>query len=168
VAARRRSKGLSANRRGGRPTKSAASKVARLKAEWLEAFRERGWNGACRLVGISTATPSNWRRSDARFAAACEAAKDGIADLIERRLDDIALGLADADTVTKGAVTAAVFRLKALRPQVYRDRVSAELSGPGGGPIPHAGIGPGDAERARELIAQWATGGGTAAAGRPA
>jgi hypothetical protein len=54
----------------------------------------------------------------------------------------------------RAAMTLLIFRLKALRPHLYRDRVSLEHTGAGGGAIKvEQG---GDAGRGAQLLEEWA------------
>jgi hypothetical protein len=79
--------------------------------------------------------PYKARKSDARFAAAWDAAIETSIELLEASLRKRALG---EDT------TAAIFLLKAHRPDVYRERSSVDMTSGGkafkvvGIPIPEA------------------------------
>ena len=98
---------------------------------------------------MSLSTPSHWKRIDKDFAERFEAAQPAIADRLERVLDEIAEG--KQEVFNSAPVTAAIFRLKGLRPLVYRENVRTEVSGPNGGPIEVKG----DATRALDLAASW-------------
>lgn len=53
-----------------------------------------------------------------------EVAREAIVDMLESRLDDLAMGRCDAEDVDRTSVTAAIFRLKGLKPATYRERVA--------------------------------------------
>lgn len=86
---------------------------------------------ACRFAGIVRQTYYNWREADPGFARLADDAIEDGTDGIE----DNALNQAK-----HGAQTLMVLILKARRPEKYRDRFDARVSGPGGGPIPISGI----------------------------
>jgi hypothetical protein len=121
-----------ASRKPGRPTKEQAEVIEGLKEKWLEAYRQDGWTAACHLVGVSFSTPSWWKHHDVHFREAFEEAQPAVADRMERLAEECIQGTREMD---RAAMTLLIFRLKALRPHLYRDRVSLEHTGAGGGAI---------------------------------
>jgi len=107
-------------------------RTAENRERVLAHFREYGnVRKAARDCGIGHDTLYAWRKDDQAFAAEwddCIAlGRENTADKLEEILDARAeAGLSD---------TAAIFRLKALRPRMYRENISQEHSGPNGGPI---------------------------------
>lgn len=81
---------------------------------------------ACKATKIGRRTYYNWRDADEIFATRADDAIEDGTDVIE----DNALTQAK-----RGAQTLMVLILKARRPEKYRERVDAQISGPGGGPI---------------------------------
>ena len=122
---------------------------AKLKQDWLTAYVDVGWRKACAQVGVSMALPTYWRLHDEQFATDFAICKAYQADKLEAVLDLTAAGEQD---LTSPQAQLLKFRLQALRPDEYRDRVSVEQSGPGGGPIK---IEAGDAGRGMELLDRW-------------
>lgn len=105
---------------------------------------------ACRAVSIARSTAYDARNAHEDFAAAWDAAIEEAADLLElearRRAHDgieepvfgsggTGVGTVEVGTIRKYSDTLLIFLLKGARPEKFRDRVSAEHSGPGGGPI---------------------------------
>lgn len=99
---------------------------------------------ACKRSTLPLRTAYNRRDSDAKFAAAWDAALDRavvqLEDEARRRAHDGTLKPVFYQGERCGQVreysdTLLIFLLKAARPERYRERVSAELSGPGGGPL---------------------------------
>lgn len=139
-----------ARRKAGRPRKEQAHEIAACKERWLQEFRAHGWRGACEIVGISTHTPSSWRSSDPAFKAKHDALNPTIADGLERMIEEVLSGQRQMDKVQ---MTLLIFRLKALRPALYRERWSVEHSGPDGQPIKVETNG--DQQRGMDLLQQW-------------
>jgi hypothetical protein len=143
---------------GRRPTiqesKRAAAKqrredTKRLKQQWLTAYVEIGWRAACAKVGCALSLPTYWRTHDKTFASDYAGCKAYQADRLEAVLDEAAAGERD---ISSPQMQALKFRLQGLEPGTYRDRVSIEQSGPGGGPIQ---IETGDAGRGMDLLERW-------------
>lgn len=122
---------------------------AQLKQDWLTAYVSVGWRRACADVGVSMALPTYWRLHDEQFASDYATCKAYQADKLEAVLDATASGEND---LTSPQAQLLKFRLQALRPDEYRDRVSVEQSGPGGGPIK---IESGESCRGMELLDRW-------------
>jgi hypothetical protein len=136
-------------RRGpGRPPKSAAADIAAAKEAFLAAVVEHGWDGACAIAGISTSTPSKWR-SDPEFHARLEALDRDIGDRLERIAEQAISGARQMD---RSAMTLLIFRLKALKPHKYRERVSLEHTGANGGAIK---IESGESTQGSRFLAEW-------------
>ena len=99
---------------------------------------------ACEAVAISRVTAYEWRKNDPAFAEAWDEAKaiglDALEDEATRRAFEgvdkpiVHLGVI-TDTVKEYSDTLAIFLLKGGKPEKYRERVSQELTGRGGGPI---------------------------------
>lgn len=97
------------------------------KEAFLRGLRDRGAVAhACEVAGICRATAYNWRKDDEEFAAAWDKAVEESIELLEASVYERAR---QKDTL------AAIFLLKAARPEKYRDRYEHQLTGPGGGPI---------------------------------
>jgi hypothetical protein len=79
---------------------------------------------ACMEAKISRKSAYKWREKDAQFKADWDDAREQGIDVLEANLFNRGV---------KTDTTAAIFLLKNLRPDVYRDRY--EHSGPGGGPM---------------------------------
>lgn len=99
---------------------------------------------ACEAAGLGRMTVYDWRKADPDFATAWDEAKRLGADVLEdeavRRahdgVDEPIFYKGDCiDTVRKYSDTLLIFLLKGAKPDVYKDRVQSEVSGPGGGPI---------------------------------
>ena len=94
---------------------------------FLEALREGlSVNAACEAAGIGRRTAYEWRAADEQFRADWETAVEEGTDSLE----DIAIQRAkdSSDTLM-------IFLLKARRPEKYKDRLSQEVTGKGGGPV---------------------------------
>lgn len=155
VATKKRTK-RAAKRKPGRPPDSERAEIEALKTRWLDLYPQVGWTRACENLKIAVSLPSYWRYHDEEFAKRYLEVQPAIAEMLERTLDDLATGA--RVQLNPGAVTAAIFRLKGLRPTVYRDNVRTEVSGPNGSPVQVETIG--SAERADQLMAAWKAGNG--------
>lgn len=118
-------------------------------AAWLEVYAVAGWREACAETGCADGDILRWRRLHPEFKEAMEARNDAVALALEEIADGIARGEVQATTPQ---VQMLQFRLKGLRPEVYRERTSVDLSARAAGPS-----GDGDAARARLLLAEWTT-----------
>ena len=149
MASRKKAKqGKGAKRPPGRPSRyneefaGQARKLCRLGATDKE---------LADFFGVDVATVNRWKHQHAEF---CDALKDGKAAAaaeVADRLYQRALGFSHADTkilqhdgvpVIVPTVkhyppdtVACIFWLKNRRPDLWRDRVGLEHSGPNGGPI---------------------------------
>lgn len=128
---------------------------ARQQAAFLDAIGPKGWYPALEAAGVDDEQIYRWLRRDPEFKAAYEDAKATTAVRLERIVDQIAAGEIDA---APAQVTLLQFRLKALRPEVYRDRASVQIDST----VTVAANG--DGSRARMLLAEWTGGGGGGAA----
>ena len=126
---------------------TADGKAMRIAAQrvWLDAFPSRGWRAACEAAGVDSDAPIRWARTDPQFAAAREAASAETADRLTVIADEIATGEREA-TPTQASMLQ--FRLRALRPDLYRERASVTLAAAASGESGSAG-------RARLLLAEW-------------
>jgi len=122
---------------------------ARLKQDWLSEYAEQGWRGACAAVGCAMSLPTYWRLHDEEFASQLQRSQAYYGDRLAAKLEAVAIG--DED-LTSTQASLMRFRMQALRPEEYRERVSVEQSGPGGGPIK---VESGDAGRGMELLERW-------------
>jgi hypothetical protein len=96
------------------------------RAHFLQALARRASvREACDAADVSRQTVYRWRREDEGFAAAWAEAIDSAVE----RLEEVVYSRA-----TEKSDLLAMFWLKAHK-RMYRDDVSVELSGPGGGPI---------------------------------
>lgn len=116
-------------------------------AKWLDVYAVAGWREACAETGCADGDILRWRRLHPEFREAMEARNDAVALALEEIADGIARGEVQATTPQ---VQMLQFRLKGLRPEVYRERTSVDLSARAAGPS-----GDGDAARARMLLAEW-------------
>ena len=104
--------------RSGAPTDATANRRARF----LAALAETGTvTHAAKAIGVARTTPYVWRDADPAFAAEWESATEEVADEIESGVLTLALRCGDKD-VPKPAVQAAIFLLKGMRPEKYRER----------------------------------------------
>ena len=125
------------------------AKAKALKADWLMAFMEFGHRRACEIVQISTGLPAYWRKNDPEFARDHDEVSCFTAERLESLVDAAIEGYAEMTPVQAQLVK---WRLAALRPATYRERLSVEQSGPGGGPIE---VNTGNAGRGMDLLDRW-------------
>jgi len=130
---------------------SAREKRERQMAQWVENVGALGWRRCCDLVGIGEAQAHRWMRMYPEFAAAHRDAMQETAARLECVADSIAMGETDATTTQVAMIQ---FRLKALRPDVYRERSSVQVD-----QRTTLAMDGGDASRARLLLAEWTQGG---------
>lgn len=112
-------------------TKSTPEKKVRANAQqvFIESLMKgETVTGAAKAAKIDRKTAYNWRESDETFAAAWDDALEAGTERLEQEATRRALESSD---------TLLIFLLKARRPKVYRDRVSAELTGAGGKDLNH-------------------------------
>lgn len=81
---------------------------------------------ACRIAGIAKSTAYKHRDENADFAAAWD-------DAVEAGIQALELDL--RRRARESSDTAAIFLLKAHRPDVYRENKRTELTGANGGPV---------------------------------
>lgn len=113
---------------------------------WLDAVGTMGWRRACEAASVTEQQIVRWLRLYPEFRAAHETISREIADRLERVLDEIAAGEREA---TPTQVTALQFRLRGLRPDLYRDRASVQID------ATTRAAGDGDGGRARSMLAEW-------------
>jgi hypothetical protein len=77
---------------------------------------------ACTVAGVHHSTYYEWQHSDPAFATEVTEAREHYIEWLEQRLDDM------ATDEKKPNVVAMIFRLKALRPEVYRERHEVNLT----------------------------------------
>jgi hypothetical protein len=122
-----------------------------VKAQWLAAWVESGYRGACAAVGVEVWVPAQWTQRDPAFRSARAAAEGIAADLAEDRLRALADG---TDAASAAQVNALTLRLRGLRPERYGNAVQrVEVTGAGGGALR---IEDGNASRAVELLTRFA------------
>ena len=106
-------------RRPGQHLSEAESDSA--KATFLKTFAQRGnVSTSCKRAKISRETAYQWRKDDAKFHAAWEAAEQDAADSLEDHAWDMA---------KSGDTTMTIFLLKGLRPEKYRERTVQQHEG---------------------------------------
>jgi AcrR family transcriptional regulator len=115
------------------------------QAEFLSLLREgRTVEGAARNVGIHRSTLYRLRDRDEDFKRAWdeawEAGIEALEDELRRRGFEgvekpVFHGGVVVGSVREFDTTAAIFILKARKPEVYRDNARIEHTGPGGGPV---------------------------------
>lgn len=113
---------------------------------FLERLREGATEGkACAVIGVSRQWVYKQRREHPEFNQACiEAIEDGV-DLLEEEARRRAVqGVATPVFNSKGELVdhkieysdaLLTLLIKGRRPQVFRDRMSTEVTGPGGMPL---------------------------------
>lgn len=125
----------------GIPEKFTAEK----RAKFLAYLAKYGFVAkAARAAGITRETARKTRKADEAFAKAWDQAKaEYIEDLeaeADRRayrgtLKPVFYQGTKCGVIREFSDTLLIFRLKALKPEVYADRSKHELAGPDGGPI---------------------------------
>ena len=127
--------------------KPLAVKREAQQAAWIEAVGPHGWRRACEIAGVGPEQVHRWLRMDPAFAERHAATMVETATRLETIVDAIATGEIDA---TPAQVTLLQFRLKGLRPEVYRDRASVQVD-----QRTTLAAAEGDGGRARLLLAEW-------------
>ena len=122
--------------------------IEAVKATYLAVFVEHGHRIACERAMISGSLPTYWRKHDPDFARQYSETSSYTAERLEALVDDAIEGRSEMTNVQAQLVK---WRLAALKPNQYRERVSVEQSGPGGGPIKIDG----DAGRGMSLLDRW-------------
>jgi hypothetical protein len=133
------------------PADKRAQRLQR-QAVWLEVVGARGWVKACAAAGVDEPTAYRWLRLYPEFAEAYRMTREETALRLERVLDGIATGDEEG---TPTQMSALQFRLRGLRPEVYRERSSVSVDST----VRVAATG--DGSRARVLLAEWTNGGQT-------
>jgi hypothetical protein len=98
---------------------------------------------ACRASGLARTTAYEWRAADPTFMAEWLEAEAEAVDKLEREAWRRGAEGYDETIVSGGKITVSTkysdrmleILLKGHRPDKYRERVSNEISGPGGGPV---------------------------------
>jgi hypothetical protein len=91
------------------------------KPDWLDAYKAHGTvTAACKVIGIGSSTAYDARARDRDFAKAWDEAEGETTKLLEETMYERALN---------GDTTAAIFILKARRPNKYRERVDVKHDG---------------------------------------
>ena len=116
------------------------------QAEWLDAVGVYGWRKACELAHVDPAQVMRWLRMYPEFAQAHAQTMGDTAQRLEVILDAIAAGEIES---TPSQMQALQFRLRGLRPEVYRDRSSVTVDATTRTVID------GDGGRARLMLADW-------------
>jgi hypothetical protein len=115
------------------------------KAAFLKALAQGlSVTRATEVAAVGRATVYEWRQADAVFAQAWEDGLEASADLLEDEARRRAVEGVEENVYYSGKPVGVVRKysdsllsmlLKGRRPSIYRDRLSAEVSGPDGGPI---------------------------------
>ncbi len=115
------------------------------KAVFLEAYAEIGTiTHAAMRAQVDRTTIYRWRDSDPVFAAALDEADLMAAERLEQEARRRAVDGVEKPVWHKGQMvgsvreysdTLLIFLLKGALPDKYRERVSSEISGQGGGPL---------------------------------
>jgi len=133
----------------GRPALDEGPEIESRKLAFLAALPSLGVTAAAREAGVAEFTPCKWYANDAKFRAAW----DALEPLTARRLEAIADAVVNGEReLNSSAAQILMFRLKGLRPSVYRERSSVEHTGANGGPI---AIENGEASRGAMMLAEW-------------
>lgn len=122
---------------------AAAAERQQAQAAFLEAFVEKHTvYHAAQASKVGRRTHYDWLTNDPAYAVAFDDAKEAVIDILtneaDRRgaegvLEPVYYQGEKVDSVRKYSDVLLIFRLKALAPDLYRERF--EHSGPGGGPI---------------------------------
>lgn len=122
-----------ARKNGHAPTRESQAVTREVKkALFLQALQQNGGHVAlaCKTAKTTRPTVGDWRDDDPEFAAMWEAIQDVNVELLETEVDKRALGYTqqtlDGDgniirSVSQVSDNLLMFRLKALRPEKYRD-----------------------------------------------
>lgn len=120
------------------------------RKKFLEAYIEEGTiTHAAARVGINRATPYDWIKNDPEFAAEFERAKEAVGDKLEKEAirraceginKPIYYKGQKVDTIKEYSDTLLIFLLKGQKPEKFGDKITQEISGPGGGPIQFSGL----------------------------
>lgn len=129
-------------------TETVREERRRKQAIWLRTMGVRGWNAACEAAGVTDTIVARWRRTDPQFRAAAAQVNAETADRLERIADAIATGELEG---TPTQLQALQFRLRGLRPDVYRERASVTVD------ATTRIAADGDGGRARLLLAEWSS-----------
>jgi len=95
------------------------------------------FNAAADSVAVAVGTLKRWRENDVSFDARCEQAREVYADTLEREADRRAVKGVSRDIYHRGEVVGEkieysdpllMFRLKALRPDIYRENNKIEIN----------------------------------------
>lgn len=112
------------------PEKDVKANAQRLFVEQL--VKGQTITAASETAGICRRTAYNWRESDKEFAEAWDDAIETGTEKLETEATRRAL---------EGSDTLLIFLLKARRPKIYRERITAELTGKDGKDlIGHTGV----------------------------
>jgi hypothetical protein len=130
---------------------SRADDGERRRVAWIEAYEAGGWRAAAEATGETDTQVLRWRRMFPQFRAQWQAASDGTATRLEAIVDAIATGEVDA---TPAQVSMLTFRLRGLRPDVYRERASVAVA------VVAGNSSTGEGSRARIMLAEWSASGG--------
>lgn len=126
--------------------------VASLKKKeaFLAAYRENGnITLSAEQIGIARRTHYDWLASDPDYAAAFADAENHAIDRLEQEARRRAVegtekpvyqGGKRVGAVREYSDTLLIFLLKGARPEKYRERISTELTGKGGGPLQIADV----------------------------
>lgn len=120
-------------------------KTQHKKNAFLAAYAELGTiTHAAERVNVERRTVYRWRDKDPTFAAALETASEVAAERLEQEARRRAVEGVEKPVYQGGKLvgsvreysdTLLIFLLKGAMPDKYRDRVSSEISGHGGGPL---------------------------------
>ncbi len=104
----------------------------------LDVLRATGqFNSAADRAGIPISALKRWRENDTSFDARCEQAREAYADTLEREADRRAVQGVEREVFHRGEIIGTkveysdpllMFRLKALRPGVYRENNKIEIN----------------------------------------
>lgn len=125
---------------------SAVEKRKSRQDVFLSSLASLGWRKACEEAGCHQTDVLRWKRTDKNFAERLLIADAEIAATLECIVDEIARGEREATPVQ---VQLLQFRLKALKPETYRDNKSVQIDQRTTLSID------GDGARARMLLAEW-------------
>lgn len=125
---------------------SAVEKRKSRQDSFLSCVGSLGWRKACEQAGCHSTDIIRWKRTDKNFAERFAIVDAEIATELEQIVDEIARGEREATPVQ---VQLLQFRLKALKPDTYRERSSVQVD-------QRTTIAlDGDSARARMLLAEW-------------
>lgn len=128
------------------PARTSETDEKAQKERYLRAIGAVGTlTAGCKAAKVSPNTVYKWREHDEEFTFREQQARESCADELEASVIRRAKGRSDV---------LAMFMLKAMRPEKYRENRSIEVSGPNGNPIQYQDVSKLDDDELDALIAE--------------